>query len=210
MRVLNPRRLFVTVGTGVGGGLILDGKLRLGAFGAAGELGHHTILPDGPVCGCGNRGCLETLISGPVLTLAGQSLMGSGHAPILSELVQGDATRVTPLQMSIAADNGDDSVSNAIQHAVEYLGIGIANAVSITAVETVVLGGGLSALGERLLGPVRKAILNRVKMFPSEHVKVRVSSLGENAGALGAAVLTMIESKRLESTALRCNYGDRR
>jgi glucokinase len=136
--------------------------------------------------------------------------MGSGHAPILSELVQGDATRVTPLQMSIAADNGDDSVSNAIQHAVEYLGIGIANAVSITAVETVVLGGGLSALGERLLGPVRKAILNRVKMFPSEHVKVRVSSLGENAGALGAAVLTMIESKRLESTALRCNYGDRR
>ena len=82
--------LFVTVGTGIGGGLVLDGKLRLGAFGAAGASGHHTILPDGPPCSCGANGCLETLVSGPALARAGSALMKQGLAPRLNELTQGD------------------------------------------------------------------------------------------------------------------------
>lgn len=183
--------LFVTVGTGIGGGLILDGKLRLGAFGAAGELGHQTILPDGAACGCGSRGCLETLVSGPALAAAGRALLRDGHAPRLSKLVNGDPDKVTATQMAIAAESGDTAVGAAIRQAAEYLGVGVANAVTITAVRDVVIGGGLSILGDLLLEPVRSVILERVRMFPSHTVNVSCSTLGEKCGALGGVALAI-------------------
>ena len=181
--------LFVTVGTGIGGGLVLDGKLRMGAFGAAGEIGHHTILPDGPPCSCGANGCLETLVSGPALAKAGTALMMQGLAPRLHELTQGDPAKVTATLMARAAQGGDHSVAVAIESAARYLGVGIANAVSITAVRHVVIGGGLSSLGEMLLEPVRREVLRRVRMFPAESVEIRTSALGEKCGALGGVAL---------------------
>lgn len=185
--------LFVTVGTGIGGGLVLDGKLRLGAFGAAGEIGHHTILPQGPPCSCGGRGCLETLVSGPALAAAGSRLMQEGRAPKLKELVAGDPGKITATQMVLAAERGDQAVAEAIRQAAEYLGVGIANAVTISAVRNVVIGGGLSVLGELLLEPVRKEILARVRMFPAEVVKVSCSVLGDKSGALGGVALAVQE-----------------
>jgi len=193
--------LFVTIGTGVGGGLILEGKLRLGAYGAAGELGHHTIIPDGLLCGCGNYGCLETLISGPALSAAGRSLMDAGRAPSLSARTGGDGNKVTPLLMAKAADSGDFAVADAIHQAATYLGIGIANTVGIVAVPEVVIGGGLSMLGERLFGPVRNVIRERVRMFPSASIRVRCSTLGANAGALGGVALAMQEYSLTQSKA---------
>jgi glucokinase len=193
--------LLVTVGTGVGGGLILDGKLRMGPYGAAGELGHHTIIPDGPQCGCGNHGCLETLVSGPALTKAGRDLLESGRAPGLYALAGGDGSRVTPLLMAQAAADGDADTADAIQRAATYLGIGIANAISITAVQEVVVGGGLAFLGDRLLGPVRTVVRERVRMFPSSSIRVRCSALGANAGALGGVALAVQEYSRNPSTA---------
>jgi glucokinase len=163
--------LFVTVGTGIGGGLVLDGKLRFGAFGAAGEIGHHTILPDGAPCGCGSRGCLETVVSGPALAAAGRAL--------------------TATMMARAAKSGDNSVAEAIRRAAEYLGIGVANAVTITAVDNVVIGGGLSVLGELLLDPIRRVVRERVRMFPSEGVVISCSTLGEKSGALGGVALAV-------------------
>lgn len=192
-RLRGADMLFVTVGTGVGGGLIFDGKLRLGACGAAAELGHHTILPDGPPCGCGNRGCLETLISGPALTAAGRALLESGRAPGLHALASGDIDKVTPLLMAEAARDGDFDAADAIERAATYLGIGIANAVSITAVQEVVVGGGLAFLGDRLLGPVRQVVRQRVRMFPSSSIRIRCSALGANAGALGGVALAVQE-----------------
>lgn len=194
--------LFVTVGTGIGGGLILDGKLRLGAFGAAGELGHHTILPDGVACGCGSRGCLETLVSGPALAAAGRRLMHDGHAPRLRELVNGDPGKVTASVMALAAQSGDKEVADAIRCAAEYLGVGVANAVTICAVRNVVIGGGLSVLGDLLLEPVRRVIRERVRMFPSEAVKVSCSTLGEKCGALGGVALAMQECGKATGNAL--------
>jgi glucokinase len=193
--------LFVTVGTGVGGGLIFDGKLRMGAYGAAGELGHHTVLPDGPQCGCGSRGCLETLVSGPALTKAGRALLESGRAPGLCALASGDSSRVTPLLMAEAAREGDVDAAEAIEHAATYLGIGIANAISITAVQEVVVGGGLAFLGDRLLGPVRRVVRERVRMFPSSSIRIRCSSLGANAGALGGVALALQEYSKDSSAA---------
>jgi len=181
--------LVVTVGTGIGGGLILDGRLRLGLCGAAGEIGHTTILPDGPVCSCGSRGCLETLASGPALSVQGALLARIGAAPRLAAMVDGSWAQITPKEMAMAARQGDQPVAAAIEEAATYLGIGIANAVTLTAVERVVICGGVAALGELLLGPVRAVVRERVRMFPAERVHVACSSLGDRVGALGALAL---------------------
>ena len=93
--------VFFALGTGIGGQVVIDGKLRLGPLGAAGELGHQVILPDGPRCGCGNRGCLETLASGPAITAEGIRLMQTGLAPELFERCQGDASQVTTRTMAL-------------------------------------------------------------------------------------------------------------
>lgn len=201
--------LFVTVGTGIGGGLILDGKLRLGAFGAAGEVGHSTVFPEGALCSCGNRGCLETLVSGPALAAAGRALMLGGDAPRLSELVAGDADKVTATLMAGAARGGDTAVAEAIRRAAEFLGIGIANAVTITAVSNVVIGGGLSILGDLLLEPVRHAIHERVRMFPSQAVQVTCSTLGEKSGAFGGIALAVQEYTAGQVSRLQIESGDK-
>jgi glucokinase len=189
--------LVVTIGTGIGGGLILDGRLRLGTCGAAGEVGHQTILPDGEKCGCGSRGCLETLVNARTLTAEGISLARAGNAPVLAELVKGNWSAITPKEMSAAARQGDEAVAGAIEKAARYLGVGIANAVTLTAVDHVVLTGGVAALGEMLLQPVREAVRDRVRMFPgAERVHVSCSTLGDKAGALGALALAFQNSNR--------------
>jgi len=181
--------IFFTLGTGVGGGVIVDGKLRLGPLGAAGEVGHQTILPDGPLCGCGNRGCLETLASGPALAGEGVRLMRTGLAPRLYELVGGEASRITPREMGFAARRGDAAVSAAIERVAGYLGIAIANMVNVLHPELIVLGGGVAALGDLLLTPVRAEVARRVGMFPIDNVKIENSALGDRAGALGGIAL---------------------
>jgi glucokinase len=180
---------FFALGTGIGGGVAIDGRLRLGPLGAAGELGHQTILPEGPRCGCGNRGCLETLASGPAITAEGVRLLKSGLAPHLHELVGGDAGRITPREMAAAAAAGDQTVQEAILRAAEYLGIGVANVVVVLHPELVVLGGGVAELGEILLDRVREVVRQRVGMFPTDGVQIERSLLGAKAGVLGAVAL---------------------
>ncbi len=182
---------FFALGTGIGGGVAIDGRLRLGPLGAAGELGHHTILPDGPVCGCGNRGCLETLASGPAIAAEGIRLMQSGLAPKLFELVAGDAARVTTREMATAAQAGDANVREAIVRAAGYLGIGVANVVVTLHPDLVVLGGGVAQIGELLFDTVRDTVRRRVGMFPTDGVSILPSALGDNAGTLGGIALAM-------------------
>ncbi len=182
---------FFALGTGIGGGVAIDGKLHLGPLGAAGELGHQIILPDGPRCGCGNRGCLETLASGPAITAEGVRLMQTGLAPMLYELCHGNASEVTTRQLAEAACAGDVTVREAIVRAAEYLGIGIVNVVVTLHPDLVVLGGGVALIGDLLFDTVRRTIRERVHMFPTENVDVKPSQLGENAGTLGGIALAM-------------------
>ena len=191
--------LVVTVGTGIGGGLILDGRLRLGVCGAAGEIGHHTILPDGAACSCGSRGCLETLVNGRTLTAEGIRLAQSGAAPRLAALVENNWDAITPKEMAAAAQRGDHVVSAAIEKAARYLGIGIANAVTLTAVDHVIVCGGVAALGELLLEPIRAEVRERVRMFPADRVHVGCSTLGDRVGALGALALAFENGSKLHS-----------
>jgi glucokinase len=182
---------FFALGTGIGGGVVVDGKLRLGPLGAAGELGHQTILPDGPRCGCGSRGCLETLASGPAITAEGVRLMLSGLAPKLHESVRGEASAVTPKEMAAAAEAGDERVKEALVRAARYLGIGVANVVTILHPDLIVLGGGVAAVGPLLFDTVRATVRERVGMFPTDDIAIKPSLLGERAGALGGIALAM-------------------
>ena len=182
---------FFSLGTGVGGGLVIDGKLRLGSLGAAGELGHQTILPEGPLCGCGNRGCLETLASGPAITAEGVRLMLAGQAPQLFEIVAGNPALISPRTIAAAAEAGDLGAQAAISRATEYLGIGIANLVTCLHPELIVLGGGVAEMGDLLLSPLRRILPERVRMFPPNDVRIELSLLGVRAGALGAIALAV-------------------
>jgi glucokinase len=182
---------FFTLGTGIGGGIVVDGRLRLGPLGAAGELGHQTILPDGPRCGCGNSGCLETLASGPAITAQGVWLMACGRAPRLHEMVESDAGRVTPKEMALAAEAGDTAVREALVRAATYLGIGVANVVTVLHPDLVVLGGGVADIGPLLFDTVRATVRERVGMFPTDAVRIERSMLGAGAGLLGGVALAM-------------------
>lgn len=183
--------VFFTIGTGIGGGVAIDGRLRLGPLGAAGELGHQTIVPDGPLCGCGSHGCLEAIASGPAISAEGIRLMRAGQAPRLDELTGGSADLVTPQQMSKAAGEGDEAVAGALRRAGTFLGIGVANVVTALHPDLVVLGGGVSGTGELLIGAVRSEVLKRVRMFPAGNVRIEYSDLKDKAGLYGGFALAM-------------------
>ena len=160
--------LGITLGTGVGGGLILGGRLYLGHSGSAGEFGHQTILPDGPRCNCGNKGCLEAVARADAIAAAcGQ--------PTAEEAVA-------------AARAGDLRAQEGLIDAGRYLGIGAANVVVLLSVDRVVVGGGVAAAGDLLLEPLRKELVSRVHVSDVERVKVARAELGVWAGGIGAAL----------------------
>ncbi|MEA3209701.1 MAG: glucokinase [Chthoniobacter sp.] len=181
--------IYFGLGTGVGGGVVIDGRLRLGPLFAAGELGHQTLLPEGPLCGCGNRGCLETLVSGPALAAEGVRLMLSGNAPRLHELCAGRPDNVSPATMTAAALAGEASVREAFVRAGRWLGIGAANVITVLHPDLVVIGGGVSEAGDLLLAPMRETVRERVGMFPTDGVRIERSALGDRAGLLGGIAL---------------------
>jgi glucokinase len=160
--------LGITLGTGVGGGLILDGALYQGHDGTAGEFGHITILPDGPPCGCGNRGCLEALARADAIAAAcGQ--------PTVEQSVQ-------------AARAGDVRAQQGLTDTGRYLGIGVGNVLALLSVDRVVVGGGVAAAGDMLLQPLRDELRRRVFITDLGHVGVVTAELGIWAGAIGAAL----------------------
>jgi len=191
---------FFSIGTGIGGGIVVDGKLRLGPVGAAGELGHQIILPDGPRCGCGNRGCLETLASASAIAAEGVRLLLSGQTPKLYEIAGGDPGQVNTKTMAQAAREGDSRVAEAIVRAGQYLGIGVVNVVVTLHPDLVVVGGGAAAIGDLLFDTVRTTVQQRIGMFPADDMRIEPSLLGERAGILGAVALAI----RGEQLTVRC------
>ncbi len=186
----NVTMAFFALGTGIGGGVAIDGKLRLRPLGAAGELGHQTVAADGPRCGCGNFGCLEAVASGPAITAEGVRLMLSGQAPKLFELADGEPSKVTTKEMAEAAAD-DAPVKGAIVRAASYLGIGVANVITILHPDLIVLGGGVAAVGDLLFDTVRETVRSRVGMLPTDDIAIKPSLLGDRAGALGGIALAM-------------------
>jgi len=177
--------IFVTASTGIGGGIIIDGKLYSGTSGSAGEIGHMTIDVNGPKCTCGNTGCLETLASGTAVARDAIGRIRQGEKSTLTEMVKG---KITAEKVGIAAQSGDPLSMDVISRAANYLGIGMANIVNIFNPEIIVVGGGMSKLGDFLLDPVRQIVRERAFPISAQAVRIVTARLGDDAGIYGAAV----------------------
>ena len=141
--------LLVTIGTGIGGAIVADGRLLFGLGGAAGEIGHLDLQPAGPRCTCGNLGCAETLASGPAIVGEAVRRVVQGFTTSVVTLSQGDLNAITPELVAIAADAGDDVAIDVIDRAGEWLGVALAGAIVTVAPEIVVIGGGVAPAGSR-------------------------------------------------------------
>jgi glucokinase len=180
--------ILLTLGTGIGGGIIINGKLYSGQNGSAGEIGHMTIDINGPKCKCGNTGCLEVLASGTAVTEAAVRRISRGEKSTITDIVKGKIEDITAEKISIAAQRGDALASEVIFKAATYLGVGMVNLVNIFNPEMIIVGGGMVKMGDLLLNPARQVVKRRAFKLPAQEVRIVPAQLGNNAGVFGAAV----------------------
>ncbi len=192
--------VLVTLGTGIGGGLVLDGKLYHGTSGAAGELGHMRLVPDGPLCGCGRHGCLEALASGRALGERAREIVEHETDGILAALAA-KAEDIDARLLEQAADAGDASAEAAIRYAGQQLGAGLTNIVDIFNPEAIVIGGGLRRLGARYVGVAKAVMDNEAFKQAAADVRLVEAELGDEAPALGAALIAFERLNGAQPTA---------
>ena len=187
--------VYITVSTGIGGGIIIDGRLYSGECGAAGEIGHMTIDVNGPECVCGNVGCLEVLASGTAVAREAIRRLCGGESSSLLEMVRGKIENITAKEVSIAARNGDSLAAQVIHQAATYLGVGMVNLVNIFNPGMIIVGGGLSKMGDLLLNPARQVVRERVFPLSAGAVSIVTAQLGDDAGLIGAAILGLQQAQ---------------
>jgi glucokinase len=181
--------LCITVGTGIGGGIILDGKLFHGSNFAGAEFGHMTICYNGRKCNCGGIGCLEMYASAPATVKDAQRLLKADKRSIIRSLVDGDLSRLTTEVLFQAERKGDALAAGIINQACAYLGAGIASAVNLLNPQVVVIGGGVSEGGASFIRRIEKEVKSRAFPSATKHLKVVRAKLGNDAGFIGAAIL---------------------
>ena len=186
--------LLVTVGTGIGGGIVSGGRLFRGAHGFAAEIGHIIVEPNGPVCGCGNRGCWEQVASGNAIVRAGREAAVEHPHSTIAKLAAGDPTNVTGPLVTEAAASGDDVALGILAEVGRRLGEGVAGLVNVLDPSVVVVGGGAIAAGEMLLASARVAFIDALEA-PEHRPRVPIvpAELGNDAGGVGAAALALEE-----------------
>lgn len=173
------------LGTGIGGGVVLDGKLYMGQTGQAGEFGHIIVEPHGNRCNCRSYGCLETYASGPAIRSAALKAVAHGSTTIIGELVDYDLNKITPRVVSEAAMKGDAIAKSIYDQAGYYLGIAISNIILSLEPECVVITGGVAAAGNLLFDPIKACVYERCFAAPPENSPIIPGLLGDNAGIIG-------------------------
>jgi glucokinase len=192
-----PRHVIgIFVGTGIGGGVIINGELFSGFNHTAGEIGHMIIDVNGPKCGCGSRGCFEALASRTAIFQQIKAGIKDGEKTLLTEMLGDSLEDLRSGDLRKAIRRGDKFVGKVIEQVAEYLGIGIANLVNIVGPEVIVLGGGvMEALADEMTGVITKTVKEHAMPGTMEDVEIVVSKLGDSAGITGAAVLARREVK---------------
>jgi glucokinase len=173
--------VFVTISTGIGGGIVIDGKLYSGAGGSAGEVGHVVIDPDGPICSCGRRGHLEGLASGTSMARIAGERIAAGEVSSLSTLES-----ITARDLGVAADDGDALALSVLADAGRLLGLSLGGLLNILDPEVLVLGGGAIQIGPPLLDHLYAAIQEQAFEITYSHVRIATAMLGQDAGLVGA------------------------
>lgn len=187
--------IYLTISTGIGSGIVVDGRMLLGARGLAAEAGHTIIKPDGPKCGCGNRGCIETFAAGPAISRDVVGRLKAGKASKITRLVGGDLDKVDARVVSEAAAAGDKLAVNAFRRAGKYLGLGIVNLLHLFNPRMIVLGGSVTKAGPLLFDPMWEAIRARAMPAYLEGLSIVPAALGDDVGLLGALALAVTELK---------------
>ncbi|QAA35070.1 ROK family protein [Clostridium manihotivorum] len=182
--------VYFTVSTGVGGGAVLNGKIYRGNTSNALEIGHATVAPDGPRCNCGNIGCLEAVSSGTAIGKRGKEALESKVETSLRKY-----KTVTSAEVFAEAAAGDQVAKDIIDTALNYLGIGVANAISIFDPEMIIIGGGVSKAGKIVFDKVQEVVNIRCFKNMAEACKIVPAGLGTDAGVIGAVALAIMESK---------------
>jgi len=176
--------MYMTISTGIGGGLIVRGEVVHGVADAAGEVGHMTVQPDGPLCGCGSRGCLEVLCSGTAIARRARERLSSGN--VHSSM---NGKNITAKVVAEAARDGDILAREVWDETVYYLAIGIGAVISILAPEVVILGGGVSLAGDQLLKPLTEQVKSRSKLLPADKINILQAALAGDSGVYGTLFL---------------------
>jgi glucokinase len=188
--------IYVTISTGIGGGIIIDGELYSGAIGTAGEIGHMTIDDKGARCNCGNNGCWEMFASGSALAREAQHRIQRGTETAILDYAGGDAEKITAQVVQAAAEHGDTLARELIARTGYYIGVGLANLINIFNPELIIIGGGLSNMGDLLLVPAFKVAGDRAYKEPYRAVRFALAELGGDSGAIGVAAYAFEEMKK--------------
>lgn len=191
--------IYVGLGTGIGGGIIVNGQLYHGISGAAGEIGHMIIDVQGPRCKCGNIGCWEAFASGTALTAAAVRQIEAGAQTTILSFADGDLNKVSAETVFLAAEQGDRLASDLIRLTGYYLGVGLVNLVHIFNPELILIGGGVSQMGQLLLAPAAEVVKERAFELPARAVRIELARLGTDAGVLGAVALVLEKMSRPSS-----------
>ena len=179
----------ITIGTGIGGGLILDGGLYHGSSDVAGEIGHTTIETAGRRCKCGNYGCLEAYASGPNIAERAREALGADGASLLHTVTAGDLSLLTAQHVYDAAQHGDEIAREVVRDTARYLGAGVANLLNLFNPDVVVLAGGVTEAGELLLAPLRAEVRRRAFRPAVDAARIVPGTLGARAGVVGAVAM---------------------
>jgi glucokinase len=178
----------LAIGTGIGGGVVVNGQFHLGIGGTAGEFGHHVVEVNGLPCGCGGKGCLELYASGPAIAAMGVKEVMHGHTTRIGELVDHDLNRIDAEVIVQAALEGDAIAKDILQRVGTYLGIAVGNILGVISPQKVIFGGGVSRAGDLLLKPIVQTVRERVHVIPVEKVEFVFAELGMQGGLIGAAL----------------------
>jgi len=176
----------MTLGTGIGGGLVLDGRLYHGASDAAGEIGHTSIETNGRRCKCGNYGCLEAYCSGPAIAERAREALEGDPSPTIDALIDGDMSRLTAHVVYEAARRGDVVAREVVRDTARFLGTGLSNLINIFNPDTVVLAGGVTQAGEALMLPLQAEVKRRAFKSSVDACRIVLGSLPMSAGVVGA------------------------
>jgi glucokinase len=182
--------ILITLGTGVGAGIISGGELLRGAGNFAGEIGHMIIQKDGAPCSCGSKGCFESYCSAKSIVNAAKQLAAADRASVLWSLTNGDMENLTAEMLHRGFELKDGVCVHVIDRMIEYLGIGLASLIHIFNPARIIIGGGVSGMGEKLLAPLREKVKRRLMNPELQSCGIEAARLGGNAGMMGACILT--------------------
>jgi glucokinase-like ROK family protein len=183
--------IFVKIGTGIGAGIISNGKIHRGSDGCAGDIGHICVDKEGPLCACGNKGCLEAMTAGPAIASKAMEAARNGISPILSQMRESNGGVIRPEDVNAACREGDQAALDIIRDSGKTIGDVLASLVNFFNPSHIFIGGGIANFGNHLLVAIRRAVLYRSLPLATTHLSIKFSRVGPNVGVMGAISLAL-------------------